>query len=123
MTVELIGLREAARRSGRNKGMLHEAMKSGKLPYTLSADGIRQIDAAILLQLFPPKPPKSKPKKKRGPRFNPRLDEAKALQQRVAAGEATAAEAQHYDKIIREFRRKFANGQLSPQSARAFGIE
>lgn len=125
MTIELIGLREAARRSGRNKGMLHQAMKAGKLPYTLSADGIRQIDAAILLQVFPPKPPKPpKPAaRKRYPRFNPRIDDAKALQQRIAAGEATPAEAQQFAKMIREFRRKFQNGQLSPQSAGQLGIE
>ena len=122
MTIELIGLREAARRSGRNKGMLHQAMKTGKLPYTLSDGGIRQIDAAILAQIFPPKPA-IKRIKKRYPRFHPTIGEAAALQQRIAGGTATAAEAQHYEKIIREFRRKFANGTLSPQSARQFGIE
>jgi hypothetical protein len=52
-----------------------------------------------------------------------RIDDAAALQQRVAAGEATPAEAQHYEKIIREFRRKFFNGQLAPATARRFGIE
>jgi hypothetical protein len=62
-------------------------------------------------------------KKKHYPRFNPRIGEAAALQQRIAAGTATPDEAQHYEKIMREFRRKFANGTLSPQSARQFGIE
>jgi hypothetical protein len=62
-------------------------------------------------------------KKKRYPKFTPRIGEAEALQQRIAAGEATDAEVQHFAKIMREFRRKFANGTLSPQSARQFGIE
>ena len=62
-------------------------------------------------------------KKKRYPRFNPRIAEATTLQQRITAGTATPDEAQHFDKIMREFRRKFANGTLSPQSARQFGIE
>ena len=61
--------------------------------------------------------------KKLYPKFRVRLGDATALQQRIATGEATAADAAHYDKIIRELRRKFQNGQLSPQSARQFGIE
>jgi hypothetical protein len=62
-------------------------------------------------------------KKKRYPRFNPRIGEATSLQRRIAAGEATDAEAHQYQRIIAEFRRKYNNGQLSPQSARQFGIE
>jgi hypothetical protein len=62
-------------------------------------------------------------RKKQYPRFNPRIGDAAALQQRIAAGQATPDEQQHYEKIMREFRRKFANGTLSPQSARQFGIE
>ena len=54
---------------------------------------------------------------------SPRIDDAVALQQRVAAGEATPAEADEYRRIINEFRRKFFNGQLAPESARRFGIE
>lgn len=122
---ELIGLREASRRSGRNKGWLHAAMKSGKLPFTLDANGIRRIDAAILAQVFPPRlpaPPKPKPKK-RYPKFTVRIGEATALQQRIAAGEATPAEAQHYQRMVNEFRRKYQNGSLSEQTARRFGIE
>jgi hypothetical protein len=123
MTIELIGLREAARRSGRNKGMLHQAMTAGKLPYTLSNAGIRQIDPAILAQLFPPRPPTIKIKKrKRSNRFSPTIGEATALQKRIAAGKATPDDALHYKKIISEFRRKYANGAFSPQSARQFGI-
>jgi hypothetical protein len=62
-------------------------------------------------------------KKKHYPRFNPRIGEAAALQRRIAEGTATPDEAQHYEKIIGVFRRKFANGALSPQSARQFGID
>jgi hypothetical protein len=60
---------------------------------------------------------------KRYSKFYPTVREATALQQRIAAGTATDAEAQYFEKIMREFRRKFANGTLSPQSARQFGIE
>jgi hypothetical protein len=62
-------------------------------------------------------------KKKSYAKFRVRIGDATALQQRIAAGEATPGEQQHYEKIIREFRRKLANGTLSPQSARQFGIE
>jgi hypothetical protein len=62
-------------------------------------------------------------KKKRYPRFNPRIGEAATLQKRIAAGTATPAESQLYEKIIGVFRRKFRNGHLSPQSGRQFGIE
>jgi hypothetical protein len=61
--------------------------------------------------------------KKQYPKFRVRIGDATALQQRIVAGEATPAEQQHYDKIMRELRRKFANGTLSPQSARQFGID
>ena len=61
--------------------------------------------------------------KKTYPKFRARISDAAALQQRIAAGEATPDEAQHYDKILRELRRKFENGQLSPQSAQQFGIK
>jgi hypothetical protein len=60
-------------------------------------------------------------KKYRKPR--PRIDDAAALQQRIAAGEATPAEAQEYRRIINEFRRKFLNGKLAVESARRLGIE
>jgi|GEM_PF-6975741 len=126
MTVEMIGLREAARRSGRNKGMLHQAMKAGKLPYTLDANGIRRIDPSELQRLFPGKhEAKPRPiKKRKHYKYPPvRLADAAALQQRIADGQATPDEAREYDRIIRELRRKFENGMLSPQSARQFGIE
>ena len=62
-------------------------------------------------------------RKKSYAKFYPTVSEATALQQRIEAGQATPVEQQHYEKIMREFRRKFANGTLSPQSARQFGIE
>ena len=63
------------------------------------------------------------PARRKKRKFYPTVREATALQQRIAAGKATDAEQQHYGKIMREFRRKFANGTLSPQSARQFGID
>jgi len=62
-------------------------------------------------------------KKKRYPEFKPSIAEAAALQQRIAAGEATDAEAKQYGKMINVFRRQFQNGQLSERAARQFGIE
>jgi hypothetical protein len=53
----------------------------------------------------------------------PKIDDAAALQQRVAAGEATPAEAQQYQRIINEFTAKYRAGTLSPATARRFGIE
>ena len=125
-TVALIGIKEAVRLTGRNKGTIHQAMKSGKLPFTLNADGIRRINPAELQRLFPGKhEAKPRPDKKRKHYKYPpvRLADAAALQQRIADGQATPDEAREYDRIIRELRRKFQNGMLSPQSARQFGIE
>jgi len=48
---------------------------------------------------------------------------AAAFQQRIAAGDATPAEADEYQRTINELRRKFRNGSFSPESARRFGIE
>jgi hypothetical protein len=62
-------------------------------------------------------------KKKLQPQFSTRIEEAAALQQRIAAGEATPRQMQHYERMMREFRRKYAGGQLSAQSARLLGIE
>jgi hypothetical protein len=62
--------------------------------------------------------------KKRYPRAKTtRIGDAAALQQRIAAGQATPREAQQFQRMMKEFRRKFINGQLSPQTARQFGIE
>jgi len=61
--------------------------------------------------------------RKRYPRFKPRVRRAAAFQQRIAAGDATPAEADEYQRTINELRRKFRNGSLSPESARRFGSE
>ena len=63
------------------------------------------------------------PAKKREPRSQPHLERAARLQQRVAGGQASPREAREYRRVITELRRKFINGQLSPDSARRFGIE
>src|SRR5271169_2576427 len=96
-----IGLVAAVRITGRNKGTIHRAMTSGRLPFTVSAEGTRQIDPADLARIFPgkhtpqPRPP-PKPKKKKRYYFTARVADAAALQQRVAAGIATPDEAQQY---------------------------
>lgn len=121
-----IGIKEAVRLTGRNKGTIHKAMTTGKLPFTLSADGIRRIDPAELERVFPGKhqaQPRQKPKKKKRYPSTVRIDDAAALQQRVTAGIATDDEARNYQRMVSELRRKFYGGQLSPESARRFGIE
>jgi hypothetical protein len=62
-------------------------------------------------------------KRKLKPQFRTRIEEAAALQQRVNAGDASPREVQHYQRMMKEFRRKYAGGSLSPQSARLLGIE
>jgi hypothetical protein len=52
-----------------------------------------------------------------------RIEDAAALQQRIAAGAATPAEVEEYRRAFNELRRKFRDGQLSPASARRLGIE
>jgi hypothetical protein len=52
-----------------------------------------------------------------------RIADAAALQQRIAAGEATPDEARQYQRIINELAAKYRAGTLSPASARRFGIE
>lgn len=63
------------------------------------------------------------PKKKRYPILPVRIADAATLQQRVMAGEATAAETREYQRILHQLRRKFRNGSLSLKSARQFAIE
>jgi hypothetical protein len=69
------------------------------------------------------KPPGTQnPPEKKRPRLRTQVGYAAALQQRVAAGEATPTEAEEYRRILSEFRRRYNNGQLSRASARQFGI-
>jgi hypothetical protein len=51
-SVAQIGLRQAARLSGRNQSTLHRAMKAGRLSYTVDAAGQRRIDTAELDRVF-----------------------------------------------------------------------
>jgi hypothetical protein len=48
----LVGLKEAARLTGKNQSTIHRAMKSGKLSYTISDSGERMIDPAELDRVF-----------------------------------------------------------------------
>jgi hypothetical protein len=50
--VAQIGLRQAARLSGRNQSTLHRAMKAGRLSYTVDAAGQRRIDTSELDRVF-----------------------------------------------------------------------
>ena len=47
-----MGLRAAARMTGRNQSTIHRAMKNGRLSYTLNEAGERQIDVAELERVF-----------------------------------------------------------------------
>lgn len=51
-----------------------------------------------------------------------RIGDAAALQRRIAAGAASPRQIEQYERMLREFRRKYVNGQLSEQTARQFGI-
>lgn len=70
-----------------------------------------------------PKKAKPGPGKKKYHYPPVRIEDAAALQQRIAAGEATPTEAREYRRIISVFRGKFRNGSLSPENARRLGIE
>ena len=61
--------------------------------------------------------------KKAYPRLPARVADAASLQQRIADGVATPAEAQEYQRILNVLRSKFRAGSLSPENARRFGIE
>jgi hypothetical protein len=52
-----------------------------------------------------------------------RIDDAVALQQRVADGQATPDEVQKYQRVINELTSKYRAGTLAPATARRFGIE
>jgi len=47
-----VGLKEAARLTGKNQSTIHRAMKSGKLSYKVSDSGERIIDVAELDRVF-----------------------------------------------------------------------
>lgn len=49
----LIGLTEAAKLTGKDKATIHRAMKSGRISFTVSDTGERQIDPAELERAFP----------------------------------------------------------------------
>jgi hypothetical protein len=51
-----------------------------------------------------------------------RIADTAALQERVAAGDASPDEAREYRRLLNELRNKFRNGQLSPENARRLGI-
>jgi hypothetical protein len=73
-----------------------------------------------------PTPRKAKPGQRKKKKYHypvVRIEDAAALQQRIAAGAATPAEAEEYRRAFNELRRKFRDGQLSPASARRLGIE
>jgi hypothetical protein len=61
--------------------------------------------------------------KKVYPRLPLRIEHAVSLQQRVATGVATPAEARDYRRILNVYRGKFRNGSLSRENARRLGIE
>jgi hypothetical protein len=60
--------------------------------------------------------------KKAYPRLPARVADAVSLQQRIADGLATPAEAREYRRIVNVLRSKFRAGSLSPENARRFGI-
>jgi hypothetical protein len=62
------------------------------------------------------------PDTKKKLRSNTRIADAAALKERIAAGHASPRQMQQYERMMREFRRKYANGSLSEQTARQFGI-
>ena len=47
-----VGLRQAARMTGRNQSTIHRAMKTGRLSYTTSRAGERRIDVSELERVF-----------------------------------------------------------------------
>ena len=47
-----VGLKEAARLTGKNQSTIHRAMKSGKLSYKMGEDGERVVDVAELDRVF-----------------------------------------------------------------------
>jgi hypothetical protein len=122
----LIGIKEAVRRSGRNKGTIHRAMTSGKLPFTLSEAGTRRELERVFPGKHEAKPhdakPKATPKRKRYRSTTARVADAAALQDRITAGIATQDEAEKYRRIVNRLYGKFRDGQLSPENARRFGI-
>jgi uncharacterized protein YlxW (UPF0749 family) len=52
----LVGLKEAARITGKNQSTIHRAMKSGRLTFTISDVGERMIDTAELDRVFQVRP-------------------------------------------------------------------
>ena len=47
-----VGLKEAARLTGKNQSTIHRAMKKNKISYTVNDDGERVIDVAELNRVF-----------------------------------------------------------------------
>jgi len=54
-----VGLKEAARLTGKNQSTIHRAMKKNKLSYSVNDDGERVIDVAELNRVFQVNPDSS----------------------------------------------------------------
>ena len=52
----LVGLKEAARLTGKNQSTIHRAMKANRISFTLNDTGERMIDTAELDRVFSVKP-------------------------------------------------------------------
>jgi hypothetical protein len=52
-----VGLRQAARMTGRNQSTVHRAMQTGRLSFTINEAGERRIDVAELERVFGIKSP------------------------------------------------------------------
>jgi hypothetical protein len=96
-----IGLSEAARLTGKPRSTIHRAMASGRLSYTLSADGARLIDPAELERVWPAGP-------QRNTSASDAWDNSQHAAHRPASGEIRELRARLVDKdaVIDDLRRR-----------------
>jgi hypothetical protein len=102
-----VGLKEAARLTGKNQSTIHRAMKSGRLSFTVSDTGERVIDTAELDRIFEVSPDGTHARKD-APSLQSHVEELARLRMQLEAEQARSTVAQdrlgEKDAIIADLR-------------------
>lgn len=102
-----VGLKEAARLTGKNQSTIHRAMKKNKLSYSINDDGERVIDVAELNRVFQVNPEES-PARNDNDDLQARVDEIARLRLQLEAEQGKQAVSrerlEEKDAIIADMR-------------------
>ncbi|HXE43359.1 MAG TPA: hypothetical protein VN516_10070 [Candidatus Baltobacteraceae bacterium] len=102
-----VGLKEAARLTGKNQSTIHRAMKTNKLSFKLNENGERVVDVAELDRVFPVNP-QGKPARNDNDDLQAHVDELARLRLQLEAERAGSSVAkerlEEKDAVIADLR-------------------